>query len=93
MTEYDSPQSEPGPDVQPQDDSPDDYIVIQLPAWEMRMPDAPIPNEDEDWPGQKRDYFEHPLNRRSTTDVNPPGTYGGIPIRRHPEPIRDPNPW
>lgn len=98
MTEYDSPQSEPDPDVQPKGHSPDDAVVVQLPAWEMLMPVAPIPNGDKDRPADKPDYeyFESPYHRRSTTAVRPttvgnrPRTYGGIPIVPHPEPIWKP---
>lgn len=89
MTEYNSPQSDPDPDVQPQDQSPDDFIVIQLPAWEMRMPGAPIPNEDEDRPADKRDYFDDPFNKRFTRTVHPLNGFPA-PVRRRSEPLR---PW
>lgn len=85
MTEYNSPQSDPDPDVQPQDQSPDDLIDVQLPAWEMRMPGAPIPNEDEDRPADKIGYYDNPLNRRFTTSVNPPWRHGNVPIVHRPE--------
>ena len=89
MTEYNSPQSDPGPDVQPQDDSPDDYIVIQLPAWEMRMPGESIPDEDEDRPADERDYFDDPFKMRYTRTVHPLNNFPE-PIRRRSEPVR---PW
>ena len=86
MAKHDSPSPDPDPDIQPQDTLPDGYRVIRLPSWEVRPPVAPIPSEEEDRPAKKskEKFFEHPLNRRSSTAVNPLMYRSGIPIKHDP---------
>ena len=83
MAKHDSPSSDPDPGVQPQDTLPDGYRVIRLPSWEVRPPVAPIPNEEEDRPAdkRKREFLDHPLNRRSSTSVDAPIFHYGVPIK------------
>lgn len=86
MAKHDSPPPDPDSEVPPQDSVPDGYRVIRLPSWELRPPVAPIPDEEEDRPAdkRKREYFEHPLNKRSSTAVNPLMYHRGIPMKFDP---------
>ena len=81
MAKHDSPPPDPDSEVPPQDSLPDGYRVIRLPSWELRPPVAPIPNEEEGQPAKKSkdEFYANPINRRSSTSVNPP-THRGIPI-------------
>ena len=89
MANYDSPPSDPDSDVQPSDALPDGYRIIRLPAWEFRPQVAPVPTEEEDEPAdkRKRELWVHPLNRRSSTSVNPLMYRNGIPIKHSPIPF------
>ena len=80
MAKHDSPPPDPDPGIQSQDSLPDGYRIIRLPSWELRPSVAPIPSEEEDLPEKSKDeFYANPINRRSSTSVNPP-TYRGISI-------------
>ena len=82
MANYDSPPSDPDSDVQPSDTLPDGYRVIRLPARELRFPVAPVPmEEDEPADKRKRQFLDHPINRRSSTSVDGPIFHYGVPIK------------
>ena len=88
MAKHDSPPPDPDAEVPSHDTLPDGYRVIRLPSWEFRPPVAPIPDEEEDGPADKwkPDFWDHPINRRSSTSVSPPMYYGGIPMKHDPNP-------
>ena len=83
MAKHDSPPPDPDSEVPPQDSLPDGYRVIRLPSWELRPPVAPIPDEEEDrlTDKRKREFLDHPLNRRSSTSVDAPIFHYGVPIK------------
>ncbi len=86
MAKQDSPPPDPDAGVPSEDSLPNGYRVIRLPTLEVRPSVAPIPNEEEDRPAKKskEKFFEHPLNRRSSTAVNPLMYRSGIPIKHDP---------
>lgn len=83
MAKHDPSPSDPHPDAQPLEPLPDGYRVIRLPAWEFQLPVAPVLTEEEGGPAdkRKRQFLDHPLNRRSSTSVDGPIFHYGVPIK------------